>query len=183
MLLERVVDDVAAQGLGDRSLRDLAAAVGTSHRMLIYHFGSRVGLVTAIVEEVEARQRALMRELAAASPHADSADMVRAVWTQVTSPDVLPFVQLFFEAVAYAARAGELGLRWEATAPWLADATRAAATAGLQADDPVLRLGVAVIRGLLVDVITTGDVVPATAALERFLAMWAATDAATSRRG
>ena len=84
---------------------DLAAAVGTSHRMLIYHFGSRVGLVTAIVEEVEARQRALMRELAAASPHADSADMVRAVWTQVTSPDVLPFVQLFFEAVAYAARA------------------------------------------------------------------------------
>ena len=50
-LLERIVADVGANGLGDRSLRDLAVAVGSSHRMLHYHFGSRAGVVTALVED------------------------------------------------------------------------------------------------------------------------------------
>ena len=65
-LLDRIVDEVAQHGIGDRSLRDLAAAVGSSHRMLLYHFGSRAGLVAAIVVEVEARQRSLM---SAGRPH------------------------------------------------------------------------------------------------------------------
>ena len=59
-LLDRVVADVAEHGLTDRSLRDIAAAVGTSHRMLLYHFGSRQGLVAAIVQSVEAAQRQLL---------------------------------------------------------------------------------------------------------------------------
>ena len=32
-------------GIADLSLRELAAAIGTSHRMLLYHFGSREGLL------------------------------------------------------------------------------------------------------------------------------------------
>ena len=49
-LLDAVVEEFAARGIGDRSLRDVAAAVGTSHRMLLHHFGSREGLLLAIVE-------------------------------------------------------------------------------------------------------------------------------------
>ena len=51
----------SAAGIGDRSLRDIAAAVGTSHRMLIHHFGSREGLLTEVVRTVEANQRASSR--------------------------------------------------------------------------------------------------------------------------
>ena len=40
-LLERAIDHVAAHGIADLSLRRLAEALGTSHRMLIHHFGSR----------------------------------------------------------------------------------------------------------------------------------------------
>ena len=36
-----VIASVGSQGLGARSLRDLAADAQTSHRMLIHHFGSR----------------------------------------------------------------------------------------------------------------------------------------------
>ena len=55
-LLDALFDEFAAGGIGDRSLRDVAAAVGTSHRMLLHHFGSREDLLVAIVEEVERRQ-------------------------------------------------------------------------------------------------------------------------------
>ena len=40
-LLAKAVDHVAAHGVADLSLRALAAALGTSHRMLLYHFGSK----------------------------------------------------------------------------------------------------------------------------------------------
>jgi AcrR family transcriptional regulator len=40
-LLDAAIACVAANGIGDLSLRRLAAALGTSHRMLIFHFGSK----------------------------------------------------------------------------------------------------------------------------------------------
>jgi AcrR family transcriptional regulator len=42
-LLEKVVAYAAANGIAGRSLREIAAGVGTSHRMLLHHFGSREG--------------------------------------------------------------------------------------------------------------------------------------------
>ena len=45
----------SSEGLIGLSLRPLAKAVGTSDRMLIYHFGSRAGLVAAIIDEATAR--------------------------------------------------------------------------------------------------------------------------------
>jgi hypothetical protein len=45
----------------------------------------------------------------------------------------------------------------------------AATRLGIEADDDELRLGVAVTRGLLIDVLASGDVELATRALERFL--------------
>jgi AcrR family transcriptional regulator len=59
-LLDALVDEFAAGGVGDRSLREVAAAVGTSHRMLLHHFGSREGLLIAVVEQAERRQMALV---------------------------------------------------------------------------------------------------------------------------
>ena len=43
-LLHDAIAYVAEHGLAELSLRKLAAAIGTSHRMLIYHFGSKEGL-------------------------------------------------------------------------------------------------------------------------------------------
>lgn len=48
-LLDQVTDHVFAHGLIGLTLRPLAAAIGTSDRMLIYHFGSRDSLVSAVV--------------------------------------------------------------------------------------------------------------------------------------
>jgi len=174
-LLNRVILEVAAHGIGDRSLRELADAVGTSHRMLIYHFGSRDGLVAAIVEAVEASQREVFRH--AAADGGDAEEVARATWASVTSPDVLPFVRLFFEAVVYASRHGGAAF----TAPSLETAGLAAQQAGLAPDPVSARLAVAVVRGLLIDVVTEDHPEQADAAFELFLSLLPPTDDAARR--
>lgn len=165
-LLERIVVDVATHGLGERSLRDIAGSVGSSHRMLLYHFGSRAGLVRAIVESVEAGQRQLLTDAAAAAPDASSAELIRATWARVSDPTVRPFVRLFFELVGHPTTDA-----LDLTGTWLHDAQAIAEARGEAFDAAGVRVGVAVTRGLLVDVVTGGDLDAATAALERFLAL------------
>lgn len=64
-LLERATDYVLAHGLIGLSLRPLASAIGTSDRMLIYHFGSRDALVSAIVARSNERAMAAVAALPA----------------------------------------------------------------------------------------------------------------------
>ena len=59
-LLAAAVEQARQGGIADLSLRELAAAIGTSHRMLLYHFGSREGLLLAIAGAVEETERATL---------------------------------------------------------------------------------------------------------------------------
>jgi AcrR family transcriptional regulator len=171
-LLDRAMTHVAEHGLSDLSLRELAAAIGTSHRMLNYHFGSREGLVAAIVTAMEAQQREALAALAegAASPR----ELIESQWAQLTDPAVRPFVALFFEVLALAVheRPGTEGFLDQLTDPWLALASELAGRMDLVTDLDELRLGVAVSRGLLVEVLASGEVEGPTASLRRFLDMW-----------
>ena len=160
-LLERLIEEVAAHGLADRSLRDVAEGAGTSHRMVLYHFGTRAGLVRAIVTVIEARQREMMA--AAALEASDRADLIRRVWRSVSADAMRPFVRLFFECVA---TAGD-----ELTDTWIEAARDASPLVEAPFDPDDIRLGIAVTRGLLIDVLTTGETGPATRAIERFIDM------------
>lgn len=162
-LLDALIDAVAADGIGGRSLRDIAAAVGTSHRMLIHHFGSRDELLLAIVEEVERRQAATLDDL----PD-DPADAVAAMWADLRRPEMWPFERLFFECYARAAQGEEPFTRLVPAAVdgWLADVD---ARTGGAADPGMVRLGLAVTRGLLLDLVATGDTAGVDAAADRFV--------------
>jgi AcrR family transcriptional regulator len=152
-LLARIMEFAQREGLADRSLREIATGAGTSHRMLIYHFGNREGLLAAVVGSMEAQQRAAMTALA--ETVAGPEELMDGIWKQVSSPAVRPFVRLFFEVFALAARGGPgtaevlPGL----TSSWLADATAVAERLGIEPDPAMLRLGVAVSRGLLLDLL------------------------------
>ncbi len=173
-LLARIVEHIAANGLADTSLRELADEVGTSHRMLNYHFGGRDGLVAAIVRSTETGQRAALAELgrAAATPE----QVIEAQWEQLTRPEVAPLIRLFFElfALALARRPGTEGFLDDITEPWLAAATEVGEELGVETDRVELRLGVAVLRGLLVEALAAGDPTEAGESLGRYLEMWAA---------
>jgi AcrR family transcriptional regulator len=157
-LLSAVVDTCSEGGLGRRSLRDIAADVGTSHRMLIHHFGSREGLVLAVVQEVEARQAAL-----SASLSGPPAAMVEQMWEHLSDPALWPFERLFFESYARGASGEEpfAQLHPGAVESWLPSGP----------DRAMVRLVLALIRGLLLDLVATGDRAGTTDALRRFTAL------------
>jgi len=150
-LLDAVIDDAGRNGIGGRSLRDLAAAAGTSHRMLIHHFGSREELLLAVVEEVERRQVATLADLPA-----DPADAVAATWADVRRPELRPFERLFFECYARGAQGEEPFTRLlpGAIGGWLDAAVDAS---GGTVDRAQVRLLLAVTRGLLLDLAATDD--------------------------
>jgi AcrR family transcriptional regulator len=89
-LLERVTDDLAANGLVDFSLRSAARAAGTTHKVLLYHFDGVDDLLVQAVARLRARR--IERGLLAAST-ADGADArtlaerVRALWPALTSDE------------------------------------------------------------------------------------------------
>ncbi len=168
-MLVAVIDTMARTGIGARSLRDIAAAAGTSHRMLLHHFGTRDELLVAVVEEVERQQR---DSLAATS--GDPFAAARAQWANLRAPELRPFERLFFECYARAAQGEEPFTRLlpGAIDSWL-DAVGARAASGVDATS--IRLGLAVVRGLLLDLVATGDEDGVDAAYERFLALLGAT--------
>jgi len=86
----------------------------------------------------------------------------------VSSPELRPFVRLFFETLAAQARVP--GVSFDLTQEWL-DASRDLGDGFAAYDDTATRLGIAVVRGLLIDVLSTGDAGPATAALDRYVTL------------
>lgn len=161
-LLDAVIDAVAAGGIGGRSLRELGEAAGTSHRMLLHHFGSRDELLLTIVEEVERRQREQLTTL----PD-DPADATAAMWADLRRPELRPLERLFFECYARAAQ-GEAPfgrLLPGAVDGWLEETAARAP----DVDPAVLRLGLALTRGLLLDLVATGDEAGVDAAAAAFV--------------
>jgi AcrR family transcriptional regulator len=172
-LLNAVIAHVQQSGVSDLSLRDLAAAIGTSHRMLIYHFGSREGVLVAVVRAVEDAQRAFLAQLAADS-ELSSADAIRAMWRRLADPSLWPNERLFFELYAQAlqGRPGTVGLLEDIVTAWVRPAAEYAVQRGRDPRyvEAEARLGVAVIRGLLLDLLATRDRAAVDAALERYIA-------------
>jgi AcrR family transcriptional regulator len=163
-LLEALFEEFARGGIGDRSLRDVAASVGTSHRMLLHHFGSREDLLIAIVEEAEHRQMALVPELPM-----DPSDGFAAMWADLRRPELRHLERLFFECYSRAAQGEKPFTRMVpgAVDGWLREVE--AATAGVPYDGAMARLGLAVTRGLLLDLVATEDEAGVDAAAEAFI--------------
>jgi AcrR family transcriptional regulator len=175
VLLEAVVDELAASGSSDRSLRELAEAVGTSHRMLIYHFGSKEQLLVAVAQAVEQEQQQRLADLAL-EPGATPRDVAEAMWVRLTDPALWPRERLFFELYGQAlmGRPGTTGLLVGDVDRWVAGAVGALEAVGVAAEQARIdaRLGLAVVRGLLLDLLATGARAEVDAAHARFFDLW-----------
>lgn len=168
-LLAAVVHHVAEHGIGDLSLRPLADAIGTSHRMLLFHFGSKEQLMVEVVRTVEAQQRAAM-EAVSEQPGLSVAEQMRHQWEGYLDPSLRNNIRLFFEVYADAlrGRAGTADFLEEATGSWLQPAAAALAPISGPLAEVDARLMVALTRGLLLDLAATGDVAGVDAAMRRF---------------
>jgi AcrR family transcriptional regulator len=171
-LLDRAIAYVAGNGFSDVSLRQLAAALGTSHRMLIHYFGSKEGLWVEIVRTVEARQRELVASLPA-DPSLSPGDAIRASWRHFSDPSLWPNERLFFEIYGQALQGREPAVRLldGIVEDWLAPSVEQSVALGLPVElaRAQARLSVAVVRGLLLDLLATREVAEVDAAMEAFI--------------
>jgi AcrR family transcriptional regulator len=176
-LLDGAIEYVAANGLSDVSLRTLATALGTSHRMLIFHFGSKERLWVEIVQTVEARQRELLQTILP-DPTQPVGDAMRAWWKHISDPSLWPNERLFFEIYGQAlqGRPHTVELLDGIVESWLGPATDFNVAAGLP--QPTARaharVGLAVTRGLLLDLLATRDVAGVDAAMDAFIDVYEA---------
>ncbi|WP_405056342.1 TetR/AcrR family transcriptional regulator [Kribbella sp. NBC_01505] len=155
-LLTDAVEHFAKHGIGDASLRTIAAGIGTSHRMLIYHFGSREGLLAEVVRTVEQQQRDLLQELT----DLPIAEQSEQFWRKVTEATMI-YGPLFFELSAHAMqdRPHTTALKADLINVWLPPLVALCIKAGIPAEEApnYARLGLAASRGLLFDLLLTGD--------------------------
>jgi AcrR family transcriptional regulator len=173
-LLAAAVQEAMRGGIADLSLRELAAAIGTSHRMLLYHFGSREGLLVAVARAVEEAERA--RFLSWGMTPEDA----RRIWQRLSDPALWPAERLFFELYVQAllGRLGDERFLDSAVQGWIAPVAAAMMEAGASEASAHIdaRLGMAVVRGLLLDLLATGDRDAVTEAFERFVRLYETAD-------
>ncbi len=96
-LLARALPYLAEHGLAGLSLRPLAAALGTSDRMLLHHFGDKESLVGRLLEWSRPDVAALTRE------EGDVASLAGRLWADLTGGGPQrPRVRVLLEVMALA---------------------------------------------------------------------------------
>jgi AcrR family transcriptional regulator len=169
-LLGRVVAVFRRTGLDtDISLRTLAREIGSSHRMLSYHFGSRDGLLAAVLNELSLEQQ---RTISVGTVGWSRRDAVLAFWTLMTAPATDAQIRFFFYVFGLAAQEpGPYDDLARTVAIWIDELTELGVADGASPEVAAAeaRLIIACIRGLLIDVITSGDREAANRSLVRLL--------------
>ncbi|GAA1858742.1 TetR/AcrR family transcriptional regulator [Microbacterium koreense] len=158
--LDAVIDQLMSTGINDLSLRELAAQIGTSHRVLIYHFTSKENLVNEVVHEVRRRERELFRQ-EEPSETTDLATALMAFFDHNISEGMRSYFRLFYEVWGIAQSKPEAyepfldGI----VSVWVDSLAENFERAGYSPEFAVARatLVLATLRGLQLDLFTTQD--------------------------
>jgi len=173
-LLDRVADHLAENGIGDTTLRPLAAALGTTPNRLMHHFGSKEALLAAALQRTEQCHMAIEAAWLADDPSLTQSAILRRWWRwMLADPRHLNQVRLGLEAATLdATRTGLAGdVRAESIGAWRLHIERRLRAAGIPAR--VARIESSVLKasftGLTLDLLATGERRRLTAALDRVL--------------
>lgn len=168
-LLEAAYRYVLQHGLSDLSLRPLAAAIGSSPRVLLLLFGSKDGLVRALLARARVDEVAVLADIRQAGGGSGLTAAAEVVWAWLAAPGHRGLLTLWLES--YTRSLIETDGPWAGFAAqtvheWLAVLGEiGAASGGIDVVDQTLLL--AVLRGALLDLLATGDIDRISAAVQR----------------
>ncbi|MGS0648222.1 TetR/AcrR family transcriptional regulator [Komagataeibacter melomenusus] len=94
---------VLHEGLGDMSVRALAARLGTSDRMLLYYFTTREQMILAVLHEISDRLTRLLAQHST-GPRLSPGQFLARVLALAHEADVAPFMQVWTDVIARGAR-------------------------------------------------------------------------------
>jgi AcrR family transcriptional regulator len=160
-LLAAFVDYVLEHGMSDLSLRPAAAAMGTSPRMLLYYFGSKEELLVAAIARAREREIEMFASEVRKWGEASPAHIFRRVWAWYAAAQRAPYQRFFFEVYGIALQNPKMFHEFLRTVG--SDFLSFTATGlvargfGRREARALATLNLASIRGLLLDLLTTGD--------------------------
>jgi AcrR family transcriptional regulator len=158
-------------GVANVSLRPMAAQLGTSARILMFHFNSKEGLLQEVLQELHSRLQSSFSRMSSDKSSARRFAPLKRFWNWATKKQNFPYLQLFYEVQIVAAQnpaeyrryLTKVSLDWQAIAMQaLSESVRSEAMS---------TLCIAVFDGLLLEMINTGDRARLTRALDHFIAM------------
>ncbi len=170
-LLERAYSYVLEHGLPELSLRPLTAAIGSSPRVLLFLFGSKDGLLAALLAKARADELAALADATAGQDGLPA--LVAATWRWLSAQPVRPLLTLWTQAYALSLTDPDgpwAGFAARTVSDWLdVLGTGLGPAAGAAAGPADRTLALAVLRGCLLDLLATGDQDRTAAAVERYL--------------
>ncbi len=171
VLIERLIDYLLEHGLADLSLRPMAAAAGTSARLLIFHFGSKEKLLAEVLEEMQARLQRSFSELLAVHPAPRRTPLLRIFWDWATTGENYDYHRLLYQLQLLAAQNPKVYGRYlkRISLSWL-ELIRPALPASQQTPGFVTLYG-AVFDGLFIELMSTGDRRRVLQSLEQFISL------------
>jgi AcrR family transcriptional regulator len=170
-LLDAALGYLVEHGVANASLRPMAAALGTSPRILMFHFKSKEGLLQDVFEELNSRLQTSLRAMASTNFDPSRVPPLKRFWQWATSKENFPYFRLLYEAQIVALQnPKEYG-------PYLRKASGDGQAAAFDLMSPSLKnkamasLCIAVFDGLMLEMMSGGDIRHLTESLDLFLAM------------
>ncbi|MFZ6870789.1 TetR/AcrR family transcriptional regulator [Undibacterium sp. Di27W] len=165
-LRDNALDYFLANGLAELSLRPLAEQIGTSARLLIYHFESKEKLITVVMDEARSRvQQSVIKMMHATQGEAS----MESFWSWITDSDNIRYVRLLFEVQVLALQNPAVYAQFlsDTSSSWLEVLEHGLPESAERRT--IATLCGAVIDGLVLEYMSTGDLDRTTAALKFFV--------------
>src|SRR5256885_3487562 len=155
-------------GVANLSLRPLAAAVGTSARRLLHYFGSKEALIAEVIEQVQRRLQDAFQALRDSKNGHAGKDLLLRFWGVLSAKDNQPSLRLLFEVQMLALQNPKRYRRYlsRSSSSWRRLIERALPARDKSAATATLYN--AVIDGLLLELLATGDLPRTSRALQLF---------------
>lgn len=168
-LLDAAIAYLLEHGLAGLSLRPLAMEIGTSARLLIYHFESKDGLLVEVLDTLHERLRDSFAKLAAAPADPRIGPMFKAFWNWATHEDNYASLKLLYELQMLAVRNPAAYARHIERNPldWLEQV--GAVLPSAERNPAMATLLIAVFDGLFIELMSSGDRRRTTRALDQFI--------------
>jgi AcrR family transcriptional regulator len=184
-LLQAAAAYLLKHGVAGMSLRPLAKAIGTSARLLIYHFGTKERLLIEAMGIIRVQARAGVEAMLREAPVAgDLGDLVREFWRWCTSTKNRAYLRLLFEVHGLALQYPRTyaGYLEGSVGHWIELLTAALRPRLGRDAESIATLIVGTIDGLLMDYLSTGDLKRTTQAIEALASGHKALTAGRRRR-
>ncbi|HEY1991025.1 MAG TPA: TetR/AcrR family transcriptional regulator [Gammaproteobacteria bacterium] len=167
-LLDELIAYLTRHGIADLSLRPMAAAAGTSARLLIFHFGSKEALLEEVLGEMQAR---LQRSFITMAEDERQGPLLRAFWDWALTEPNYAGLRLLYQLHLLAAQSPKTYGRYlkRNSLNWLE--LIQASVPREQRDPAFATLLGAVFDGLFLELMSTGDKRRTTATLDTFIKM------------